>query len=147
MLYSYPVIAFRQQAHSPIQVAFVAHAGDILSWSGIPRKSDELLTGFQRFLDPNRVDQEIVPFFQNSSNCSPTAVIVALRRDSGLGSCKLEATPGQAGEIIQTKLSIDLDIDSLRTSTVFEAALEYVASRLKGTADEEQEEKVDREED
>jgi hypothetical protein len=132
MKYSYPVFAFRQQADSPIQVAFVAHAGDIVSWSGIPRKSDELLTGFQRFLDPDRINQEIVPFFQNPANCSPTAIIVALRSDSGLGSCTLEKLPVEAGKPVQTNLFIEVDVDALTTDKVFEAALNYVDTRLAG---------------
>ena len=84
--FEYDVLAFRQQEESPIQVTFVANAGDIMIWSGVPRKQDELLAGYQRFRDDNRINQEIVPFFQNDKNCSPTAVIVALRKGSGIGS-------------------------------------------------------------
>lgn len=50
----YRVLMFRQQEDAPIQVAFVAHASEVLSWAGVPRKSDELLTGFQRFRDTKR---------------------------------------------------------------------------------------------
>jgi hypothetical protein len=147
----YEVIAFRQQVKSPIQVAFVAHAGEILSWAGIPRKSDEMLTGYQRFLDEKRVDGQILPFFQNSENCSPTAIIVALRKDSTLGHCKLANESIAPGEIIKTTLTILFDEASVQTDELFESALRYVNNRLSQSpsepesvvVEEEQEEDTD----
>lgn len=134
--FEYPVLAFRQQKGAPIEVAFVAYAGDVLKWSGIPRKSDELLTGFQRFKDEKRIDQEIVPFFANPANCSPTAIIVALRKDSGIGKCVLKDQNVAAGAIVQTTLVIELDEKALETDEVFSAAQEYVDKRLGAEADE-----------
>lgn len=131
--YPYTVLAFKQQTDSPIQVAFVAHAGEIMNWVGVPRKSDELLTGYQRFRDRNRINQEIVPFFQNPQNCSPTAIIVSLRGDSKLGRCTLETTDIPPGSIVPTKLFIEVDEEALNTNRVFEAALQYVNSRLDTT--------------
>lgn len=129
--YTYPVIAFRQQADSPVQVAFVAPAAEIMSWAGTPRKSDELLTGYQRFRDDDRVNQQIVPYFQDPKNCSPTAVIVALRSDSGVGSCRLEKLPQDPGEIIFTRLIISIDDAALNSDGVFEAAIKYVGARIR----------------
>ena len=128
--FSYPVLAFKQQAKSPIQVTFVAPAAEIIAWAGVPRKSDELLTGYQRFIDKARVDQQIVPFFQNPQNSSPTAIIVALRQDSGLGSCKLAELPQRAGEVIQTILNIEIDDDQIKSDKIFECALAYVNQRV-----------------
>lgn len=130
---TYKVLVFKQQEDAPTQVAFVAHAGEIMQWAGIPRKSDELLTGYQRFRDSNRVDQEIVPFFQNAQNCSPTAIIVALRKDTGIGSCKLLNNQVKPGEIIETDLIIEVDESKLTGDSIFEAALEYVNKRLPPT--------------
>lgn len=127
----YSVIAFRQQAESPIQVAFVAHAGEVVRWAGIPRKSDELLTGFQRFKDDTRIDTQIVPFFSKSpKNCSPTAVIVALRSNSGMGTCRLKDTNIPVGKVVNTELTIEVDDEGLLTDKVFESAQAYVNSRL-----------------
>lgn len=135
MRFEYPAFAFRQQDDSPVEVAFVAHALEVLKWAGVPRKSDEMLTGYQRFLDNKRINQDIVPYFQEPRNCSPTALIVALRRDSGLGSCSLADDVG-VGEVVPTKLVIEIDEDALESSDrVFEAALSYVASRLSGPGD------------
>jgi hypothetical protein len=128
--FEYTALAFRQQNNSPIEVAFVAHSLDILEWAGVPRKSDEMLTGYQRFLNRHRINQDIVPYFQEPKNCSPTAVIVALRKDAGLGRCLLENANIGPGELITTKLVIEVDEDSLETDSVFEAALRYVNSRL-----------------
>jgi len=134
--FEYQALAFRQQEKSPIEVAFVAYALDILTWAGVPRKSDELLAGYQRFLDRNRINQDIVPYFQEPKNCSPTAIIVALRTDSGLGHCFLENSDVKAGEPpITTKLVIEIDEDSLKTEKVFEAALLHVNFRLDGQSD------------
>jgi hypothetical protein len=128
--FSYPVLAFRQQVSAPVQVAFVAHAGEILEWAGVPRKSDELLTGYQRFRDDKRVDQEIVPFFSDQRNCSPTAIIVALRGDSGLGRCHLDPSVVEPGKIVQGTLTIQFDDAKIGTDAVLEAAARYVQGRL-----------------
>ena len=130
MKYTYKVIAFRQQSKSPIQVAFVAHAAEVLQWSGIPRKSDELLTGYQRFLDDARVDTQITPFFQTPENCSPTAVIVALRKDTLLGQCRLANENVKPGKIVNTELTISFDEVAAEGPALFESALRYVSDRL-----------------
>jgi hypothetical protein len=139
--FSYPVFAFRQQTGSPIQVAFVAPAGEILDWAGVPRKSDELLTGYQRFCDPNRVNQEIVPFFQNPMNCSPTAIILALRADSGFGTCTLDGIENLAiNQVMSTTMRITLGTDDDDPQSVFNAASKYVNTRLRNAAGEEADE-------
>ena len=130
LTYEYDVLAFRQQSDSPIQVAFVAPAEEILKWSGVPRKSDELLTGFQRFRDGKRINQEIVPYFQNPKNCSPTAIIVALRETSGIGGCNLSEDDVAPGTIAPAKLTITLDDSALDTHRVFEAAQLFVDERV-----------------
>lgn len=128
--FRYTALAFRQQEKSPIEVAFVAHALEVIEWSGVPRKSDEMLTGYQRFLNRNRINQDIVPYFQEPSNCSPTAIIVALRKDAGLGFCRLEIANVKVGELVTTELVIQVDEEAFDTDRVFEAALQHVNERL-----------------
>lgn len=128
--YKYKVIAYRQQERAPVQVAFVAPSAELLEWAGIPRRSDELLTGYQRFRDDERVRKEIVPFFQDPRNCSPTAIIVALRSDSGAGGCSLSVHDVKPGEAIDAELTITLDEEVLATDRVFEAARAYVQERI-----------------
>ncbi|PCC66744.1 hypothetical protein NAEX_09339 [Nannocystis exedens] len=101
-----------------------------MAWAGIPRKSDELLTGFQRFRNDERVDREVVPFFQNPKNCSPTAVIVGLRRDTGLAKCLLDKNVIEAGCPVQATLTIEIDDKALSSNQIFESALSFVRRRL-----------------
>src|SRR5690348_11972457 len=131
----YPIFAFRQQKDAPVQVAFVAHSREILEWAGVPRKSDGLLTGYQRFKDDVRITQDIVRFFQDPRNCSPTAIIVALRKDVGLGKCYLEKTEFSPGIVTETKLHIEVDDNLMKGNAVFEAALRYVDDRLSYTGE------------
>ena len=131
--FTYEAFAFRQQEKAPIQVAFVADAGEVIQWAGVPRKSDELLTGFQRFRDDNRINQEIVPFFQDPKNSSPTAIIVALRRDSSLGGCTIDPSDIPTGKATRVTLTIEFDKEALATDSVFDAAQAYVDSRLRGS--------------
>src|SRR6267142_4291841 len=133
--YTYQVVAFRQQEDSPIQVAFVAHTAEVLEWAGVPRKSDELLTGYQRFIDSSRINTQIVPFFQDRHNSSPTSIVLALRRDSGLGRCTLDNPTVPAGEVVNTVLRIQIDDTDLNTDNLFIKALEYVNDRLAGSPD------------
>jgi hypothetical protein len=147
MRIEYQVLAFRQQAESPIQVAFVAHAREVLDWAGVPRKSDELLTGFQRFKDNNRIETQIVPFFQFPQNCSPTAAIVALRSDSGLGRCRLANPTVRPGEVVSTTLTIEVDAEALETNRVFTAARDYVNTRVAADVGEPQSDESSEEED
>jgi hypothetical protein len=154
-VFEYPVTIFRQQSKAPLQVAFVARAADVLKWGGIPRKSDELLTGYQRFRDTERIDREIVPFFQDPSNCSPTAIIVALRKDSGLGTTKITCSVADFDELsaedllqgVQGVLTITVDDDALETDAVFSAALGYVTERLASDDENGDDENGDDEED
>lgn len=140
-IYSYPVLAFRQQNNAPVQLAFVAHAADVLQWAGIPRKSDELLTGFQRFRDDKRVETEVVPFFQNPQNCSPTAVIVGLRRDTGLAKCRLVNSTGEAlseslfksGSILSATLEIEIATEELASDALFDCALRFIRERTQSS--------------
>jgi hypothetical protein len=134
LTFTYAALGFRQQKDAPLQIAFVAFSNEVLTWAGIPRKSDELLTGYQRFRDPKRIDQEIVPFFQDSHNCSPTALIVALRREAGIGRCVLEPADVTPGQVAPMTLTVELDETALETDRVFEAALSYVNPRLAGEA-------------
>ena len=136
--YEYKAFAFRQKPKSPIQIAAVIPAGELTIWCGVPRKSDELLGGYQRIKDIRRIDKEIVPFFNNDYNCSPTAIIIALRKDSGLGSCNLidsalgkeidETTIGETP--VEVTLKINMDESALNSEAIFEIAEKYINSRL-----------------
>ena len=134
--HTYEAFVFRQQRKAPLQVSFVAHAEDISSWAGVPRKSDEFLTGYQRFRDDARIDREIVPFFQEPKNCSPTAIITSLRTEAGFGACDLVLENDArledigVGEVHRGTLTVRFDAIEEGDTSIFERALEYVRRRL-----------------
>jgi hypothetical protein len=63
-IFDYSVLAFRQQERSPVELVFIAKADEITTWAGVPRKSDELLAGYQRYsaeliqLEQRRLDAD-----------------------------------------------------------------------------------------
>lgn len=137
--YTYDVIAFKQQDQSPTELVFVAPANEVIEWAGVPRKSDELLAGYQRLKDNDRIDKEVVPFFQDPTNSSPTAIVVALRPNSGVGKCELKVASPVTRVPQKGTLRIYVDRDKLATDEVFEAALLYINERLKGPDENEPE--------
>ena len=71
---------FQQNTKSPKLFAFVASANDLIKFCGVARKSQDLLTNYQRALDTVRVDREITPFFRVPENCTPTAIVLSLQQ-------------------------------------------------------------------
>ncbi len=71
-------LLFRQREDAPEAVLFIAPAEEIGEWAGVPRKSSAFMKGFQRAIDEKHVE-EIVGFFQESENISPTAIVVAFK--------------------------------------------------------------------
>ena len=71
---------FQQNTKSPKLFAFVASANDLIKFCGVARKSQDLLTNYQRTLDTVRVDKEITPFFRVPENCTPTAIVLSLQQ-------------------------------------------------------------------
>ncbi|MCP9784949.1 hypothetical protein [Cyanobium sp. N5-Cardenillas] len=71
----YDALIFRQQARSPIQVAFVASSAEIDQWAGVPTKKTSNIRNFQRPEIGSHI-KEVTRFFGDSENASPTAVVV-----------------------------------------------------------------------
>lgn len=108
---TYDGIAYRQTTatDAPWLVLFVAPAEELLTWAGIPRRTDTATMGFQRVDDVDRVARA-KEFFSLPPNQSPTALVIGVhppvdrsRRDvrlmfsntpagSGPFPCKLEVT-------------------------------------------------------
>src|SRR5437879_5348949 len=76
---TYRGFAYRQTEApaAPWLVTFVASSEELLTWAGIPRKSEQNLTGFQRPMDDARV-AKAKAFFDMPNNQSPTALIVGI---------------------------------------------------------------------
>lgn len=58
-------------------ICFVAPADEIRVWGGVPHKTTDFLGGFQRPLSDRY--KGIIDFFDQQSNQSPTAIVVAFR--------------------------------------------------------------------
>jgi hypothetical protein len=71
-------IVFRQNPKAPELFGFVAPAEALIKLCGVARKSERMLTNYQRALDTTRVEREVTPFFQEPQNCSPTAVVLSI---------------------------------------------------------------------
>jgi hypothetical protein len=76
--------AYRQtdSPDAPWLILFVAAAEDLLTWAGIPQRTDSNAVGFQRADSPERVLQT-KEFFNLPPNQSPTALIVGIHRPVG----------------------------------------------------------------
>lgn len=130
VLFPYKCAIFRQQEHSPLQVAFVASTAQIMRWAGVPRKSEELLSGYQRFRDDVRINSEITPFFQNPKNCSPTAVTIALRT-APLGKVRIDDVNVQPGVVAYSTLTIEWHEELVGTPQMFEGIMNMIEQRLR----------------
>jgi len=73
--------AYRQNTNSPLTFTFVRGVSDVVPWCGVPRKSANEQTGYQRHLDPIR-KQKISQYFDNDSNTSPTSIVLGFYPES-----------------------------------------------------------------
>lgn len=114
-VYHYQGLAYKQaqnRAEVPWILSFVAAAEELTEWSGIPRRSEQNLVGFQRAYDPARVDKAR-DFFQTPNNQSPTALVIgihpSLTGDNGPVSLQLD---GDEDDPIRP-FSLTVDISKL----------------------------------
>jgi hypothetical protein len=72
--------AYRQalDPNAPWLISFVAAAEDINTWAGIPRKTDNALTGFQRPDEEARVLKAKDYFSKFTTNQSPTSLVLGI---------------------------------------------------------------------
>src|ERR1700722_3574850 len=105
--YVYTGTAYRQaiDPSAPWLVSFVAPAEELLKWCGIPRRSEQNQAGFQRLETPARV-LRAKEFFEQSSNQSPTALIVGLH------------SPDQTSQIARIEFEDDDETATLRPCKV-----------------------------
>ncbi len=75
--YKYACLRYTQNADRPNLVTFNAAASDISDWAGVPSKSEKFHGGFQRALGKRY--KQIIDFFEDEQNTSPTAVVIAFR--------------------------------------------------------------------
>ena len=129
--YSYSGIAFKQNAKAPELFAFVAPAEQLVEFCGVARKSEKLLTNYQRALDDQRVDREVVPFFRIPENCTPTAIVISLHQTPLAEFSFVDVKDPDGGGLNLKRMQISfVDPDTLSTSDVIAEAKNLLDSRL-----------------
>ena len=100
----YTGLAYRQSrdASAPWVVTFVCAAEELLSWAGIPQRTDQTVIGFQRPEDDSRVERA-KKFFELGTNQSPTAIVVGIHPPSSQDrrTIRLEFNPEDDGKAIR----------------------------------------------
>lgn len=131
-------LAYRQNPDAPELFAFVASANQITKMTGVARKSDKLLTNYQRALDTTRVKNEVTPFFKIPSNSSPTAIVLSIHEAPNV-IIKFEKYSELSNSLIDLrKLTITMpDLDQLLPDEIISAAIIFLKSRLTKNSSEE----------
>ena len=118
----------------------MAPAEKIASFCGVARKSQKNLTNYQRALTDKRVANEIMPFFHDPRNCSPTAIILSLQ-DSPIGKVTINEVEAKYEGIRLKEIEINLTKpDQLTPQEIIDYSKEFFDSRLKDEESEESEE-------
>lgn len=123
----YLAFRYRQTPLAKPILSFVAPAEDIRSWGGVPHKTTDFLGGFQRPLSERF--KQIIQFFDEQGNSSPTAIVVAFRPGA------VTVTPLELpGGIDKSKLGfkpewvmVDVPDGPMPNDTVFDLAVKVCA--------------------
>jgi hypothetical protein len=97
----------REGSTQPL-LLFVAPAGEIRGWAGVPRKAFDYQHGFQRTLQPNRIADVVRYYKDEKANFSPTSIVVGL---TGVVSITPLTPPGTgtvAGPVETVRLKITI---------------------------------------
>lgn len=128
----YEGIAYRQaiDPSSPWLITFVACAEELSRWAGVPHRSDENVTGFQRLEDPIRV-QKAKEFFDIAQNQSPTAIVLGFHATPGGTEPGLSVTiePGE-NSIRRCVVTVHRDVSVMSLEQLATVVKAQVQSRL-----------------
>lgn len=131
-------IAFRQNPQAPQLFSFVASSNELKKICGVARKSEKLLTNYQRALDEDRVIKEVAPFFRDPKNSSPTAIVLSIHESPKVKVDFVDIADGNGLGVDLKKITIEMeDVDSLSNEEVIASAIEFLDSRLSSDTDSE----------
>jgi len=126
--YEYIAQSFRPRSDSSHSVLlFVAAAGDIRSWAGVPRKAFDYQHGFQRTLSDSRVIDIVQYFRENPENISPTSVVIGLSEEVKFTALKSKV-PGLI-DLVRVTITLP-DLALLSLEDLANRALEKLRLRL-----------------
>lgn len=139
--YEYVAQSFRPRTDSSHRILlFVAAAGDIRSWAGVPRKAFDYQHGFQRSLNDSRVIDIVQYFRENPENISPTSVVLGLSDEVKFAPLKSKV-PGLI-DLVQVTITLP-DLALLSLEDLANRALEKLRLRLPPATIEEIESNVE----
>jgi hypothetical protein len=139
-VFEYRGFAYKQAQNAdevPWILSFVVPAEELTEWAGIPRRSEQNLVGFQRAVDPVRVDKAR-DFFQTPNNQSPTALVVGFHPSSATedGPVSLQLEGAESDGIRPFVLRIDMtEYRARELEWAVEAVKRDLTSRLDETVD------------
>lgn len=108
---------------------FVAPAGEIRTWAGVPRKTFDYQHGFQRTLQPGRIS-DVAQYFSNTpSNMSPTAVVVGFTGVVQIDAVASNAGSSAAVESVHIRVEVP-DFDKVAIEELADRALLVLRHRL-----------------
>lgn len=103
---------------------FVAPAGHIREWAGVPRKAFDYQHGFQRTLEERRIKQVADYFAEDARNVTPTSVVVGFT-----GSMKIETVSDELQGIVRITFSMP-DFEQMELAEIAQLACAVLVKRL-----------------
>lgn len=106
---------------------FVAPAGEIRAWAGVPRKAFDYQHGFQRTLNPSRIEDVAAFFKEDAKNITPTSVVVGLT-----GGVELEPIAGVStshSAVVRIKITSE-DLEGVPIAELADKVLAHLRERL-----------------
>lgn len=104
--FEYLAQRFKPRAESAQRLLlFVAPAGEIISWAGVPRKAFDYQHGFQRTLNAGRVKEVAAYYVADKHNISPTSVVIGFT--SGLTIDVVDrSTANDRSELVRVRVTM-----------------------------------------
>lgn len=135
--HTYIAQIFRQRADSNTELLlFVAPAGELKKWAGVPRKTFDYQHGFQRTLHPGRVGELSQFFAEDAENVSPTSIVLGINLDQTY--VKISPIKGKGASDGLVTIEVDIpDFEQEPIETLIRMAAAHLETRLpKETIDE-----------
>ena len=134
MIFETVGIGFKQNRDAPELFAFVASSNKLTKICGVARKSEKLLTNYQRALDMDRVRLEITPFFKIPANSSPTSIVLSIHESPRVKI--IFSDMGETSGVMLKKMTIEMDdIVELTEDEIIKAAIDFLDERLSTTTE------------
>jgi hypothetical protein len=106
---------------------FVAPAGEIRNWAGVPRKAFDYQHGFQRTLNPSRIDDVAAFFKEDAKNITPTSVVVGLT--GGVEIEPIAEISASHGTVVRVRITTE-DLREVDLPGLADKVLAHLRERL-----------------